>query len=147
MIKICKVCFTFSISVSGYLCLLFSGSVCLSLRLHFVSLSLPLYNFVCLSVCVLSLYLYLFTILSMSVSYTHTLLPHRRQIECLLLLSLQTILTPQVPFYTKLGQECVAAGCSVDLFLFPNSYCDVASMSDVVRLTSGNMYKYSYFQV
>ena len=35
----------------------------------------------------------------------------------------------------------------MDLFLFPNSYCDVASMADVVRLTSGNLYKYSYFQV
>lgn len=58
----------------------------------------------------------------------------------------KTILTPQTNFYTKLGQECVAAGCSVDLFLFPNSYCDVASMADVSRLTSGNIYKYSYFQ-
>ncbi|XP_076459281.1 protein transport protein Sec24C-like [Babylonia areolata] len=58
----------------------------------------------------------------------------------------KTILTPQTNFYTKLGQECVASGCSVDLFLFPNSYCDVASMADVVRLTSGNIYKYSYFQ-
>ena len=59
----------------------------------------------------------------------------------------QSLLTPQTPFYGKLGQECVAAGCSVDLFLFPNSYCDVATMADVVRLTSGNLYKYSYFQV
>lgn len=58
----------------------------------------------------------------------------------------KTILTPQTPFYSKLGQECVAAGCSVDLFLFPNSYCDVASMADVARMTSGNLYKYSYFQ-
>ncbi|XP_041364667.1 protein transport protein Sec24C-like [Gigantopelta aegis] len=58
----------------------------------------------------------------------------------------KTLLTTQCPFYTKLGQECVAAGCSVDLFLFPNSYCDVASMSEVCRLTSGNIYKYSYFQ-
>lgn len=58
----------------------------------------------------------------------------------------KTILTPQTPFYNKIGTECVAAGCSVDLFLFPNSYCDVASMSDVTRLTGGNLYKYSYFQ-
>jgi len=35
----------------------------------------------------------------------------------------------------------------VDLFLFPNAYCDVATMSDICRLTSGNLYKYSYFQV
>lgn len=60
---------------------------------------------------------------------------------------LQTILSPQSKFYSQLGQECVGAGCSVDLFLFPNSYCDVATLSDICRLTSGNLYKYSYFQV
>ena len=59
----------------------------------------------------------------------------------------QTILTQQTNFYSKLATECVAAGCSVDMFLFPNSYCDVATISDICRLTSGNMYKYSYFQV
>ncbi|XP_046354960.1 protein transport protein Sec24C-like [Haliotis rufescens] len=58
----------------------------------------------------------------------------------------KAILTPSSNFYTKLGQECVAAGCSVDLFLFPNAYTDIASMGEVCRLTSGNMYKYSYFQ-
>ncbi|XP_053392421.1 protein transport protein Sec24C-like [Mercenaria mercenaria] len=58
----------------------------------------------------------------------------------------KTILTPQTKFYSQLGQECVAAGCSVDMFLFPNSYCDVATISEICRLTSGNMYKYSYFQ-
>lgn len=59
----------------------------------------------------------------------------------------QTILSPQTKFYSQLGQECVKAGCSVDLFLFPNAYCDVATISDICRLTSGNLYKYSYFQV
>ncbi|OWF45631.1 protein transport protein Sec24C-like isoform X2 [Mizuhopecten yessoensis] len=58
----------------------------------------------------------------------------------------KTILTPQNNFYTKVGQECVVAGCSVDMFLFPNAYIDVASISDVCRLTGGSMYKYSYFQ-
>jgi len=58
----------------------------------------------------------------------------------------KSILTPQCKFYSQLGEECVAAGCSVDVFLFPNSYCDVATISDICRLTSGNMYKYSYFQ-
>lgn len=58
----------------------------------------------------------------------------------------KTILTPQTNFYTKLGQECVAAGCSVDLFLFPNSYIDVATVSEVPRLTGGTVHKYSYFQ-
>ena len=60
---------------------------------------------------------------------------------------LQTILTPQNNFYTKLGQDCVGAGWSVDLFLFPNAYIDIASISEVCRLTGGNLYKYSYFQV
>jgi len=58
----------------------------------------------------------------------------------------KTVLSPQTPFYNKLGVECVAAGCSVDLFLFPNQYIDVATISDVCRVTSGNIYKYSYFQ-
>ena len=58
----------------------------------------------------------------------------------------KTILTPQNNFYTKLGQECVSDGCSVDLFLFPNSYIDVASVSEVSRMTGGSVYKYSYFQ-
>lgn len=58
----------------------------------------------------------------------------------------KTLLTPQINFYTKVGQQCVAAGCSVDMFLFPNSYVDVASISELCRLTGGNMYKYSYFQ-
>uniref|UniRef100_K1QNY7 Transport protein Sec24C n=1 Tax=Magallana gigas TaxID=29159 RepID=K1QNY7_MAGGI len=58
----------------------------------------------------------------------------------------KTILTPQNNFYTKLGQDCVGVGCSVDLFLFPNAYVDVATISEVCRLTGGNLYKYSYFQ-
>ena len=58
----------------------------------------------------------------------------------------QTLLVPQNNFYTKLGQECVAAGCSVDLFLFPNTYIDVATVAEVPRMTGGSVYKYSYFQ-
>lgn len=58
----------------------------------------------------------------------------------------KTILSPQTSFYNKLGTDCVAAGCSVELFLFPNQYIDVATMSDVCRVTAGNIFKYSYFQ-
>lgn len=58
----------------------------------------------------------------------------------------QTILAPQTTFYTKLGQDCVAAGCGVDVFLFPNSYVDVATVAEVPRLTGGSVYKYTYFQ-
>ncbi|ESO02325.1 hypothetical protein HELRODRAFT_94513 [Helobdella robusta] len=58
----------------------------------------------------------------------------------------KTLLTPQTNFYTKLGQECVSAGCSVDIFLFPNMYVDVATISEVPRLTGGSLYKYNYFK-
>ena len=59
----------------------------------------------------------------------------------------QTLLGPVSNFYTKLGQECVSIGCGVDLFLFPNSYVDVATIGEVPRLTGGQIYKYTYFQV
>ena len=53
---------------------------------------------------------------------------------------------PQSKFYSDLGQECVSVGCSVDLFLFNNAYVDVATLSQVTRLTGGQLYKYTYFQ-
>ncbi|XP_013388768.1 protein transport protein Sec24C isoform X1 [Lingula anatina] len=58
----------------------------------------------------------------------------------------KTILAPHDNFYTKLGVDCVSAGCGVDLFLFPNSYIDVASIGEVCRLTGGQVYMYKYFQ-
>ncbi|KAH9277726.1 Protein transport protein Sec24C [Echinococcus granulosus] len=58
----------------------------------------------------------------------------------------KTLLQPATDYYTKLGKECVEAGASVDLFLFPNSFIDVATISEVPKLTSGNLFKYSYFQ-
>ncbi|VDN37052.1 unnamed protein product [Dibothriocephalus latus] len=54
---------------------------------------------------------------------------------------------PATDFYTTLGKQCVEAGCSVDLFLFPNSYVDVATLAEVPRLTAGNLFKYTCFQV
>ena len=56
------------------------------------------------------------------------------------------MLTPQNAYYTKLGQQCVAAGCTVDLYLFPNAYIDVATIAEVPRVTGGGVYKYTYFQ-
>lgn len=56
------------------------------------------------------------------------------------------ILSPQTTFYNNLGQECVKAGCSVDLFLFNNAYIDIATLGQVCRLTGGQVYKYTYFQ-
>merc|ERR1719410_1831793 len=58
----------------------------------------------------------------------------------------KTVLLPQNKFYNDLGQECVAVGCSVDLFLFNNAYIDVATLSQVSRMTGGQVYKYTYFQ-
>ena len=54
---------------------------------------------------------------------------------------------PQNNSYNNLGQECVKVGCSVDLFIFNNSYVDIATIGEVSRLTGGEIYKYTYFQV
>lgn len=59
----------------------------------------------------------------------------------------KTVLIPQCQSYNNLGQECVQNGCSVDLFLFNNSYIDIATIGQVARLTGGEVYKYTYFQV
>lgn len=58
----------------------------------------------------------------------------------------KTVLSPQNNAYNNLGQECVLAGCSVDLFIFNNSYVDLATIGQVSRLTGGEIYKYTYFQ-
>merc|ERR1719210_1189250 len=58
----------------------------------------------------------------------------------------KTVLTPQTKSYNEFGQECVSVGCTVDMFLFNNAYVDVATLSQVCRLTGGQMYKYTYFQ-
>ncbi|KAL1139350.1 hypothetical protein AAG570_006334 [Ranatra chinensis] len=58
----------------------------------------------------------------------------------------KTVLAPQNTVYNMLGQDCVAVGCSVDLFVFNNSYIDLATIGQVSRLTGGEIYKYTYFQ-
>ena len=59
----------------------------------------------------------------------------------------QTILKPQSDFYTKLGVDCVRAGCSVDLFLFPIAHVDMATLAEVPRVTGGEVHLYNNFQV
>lgn len=59
----------------------------------------------------------------------------------------KTVLTPQTQAYNQLGQDCVGVGCSVDLFVFNNSYIDIATIGQVSRLTGGEVFKYTYFQV
>ncbi|KAG7207356.1 hypothetical protein KM043_009019 [Ampulex compressa] len=58
----------------------------------------------------------------------------------------KTVLAPQTNAYNNLGQDCVGAGCSVDLFVFNNSYVDIATIGQISRLTGGEVYKYTYFQ-
>ncbi|XP_077202303.1 protein transport protein Sec24C isoform X2 [Paroedura picta] len=58
----------------------------------------------------------------------------------------KTLFQPQTSFYSNLAKECVAQGCCVDLFLFPNQYLDVATLGVVPYQTGGSVYKYAYFQ-
>ncbi|KAI3365115.1 hypothetical protein L3Q82_010226, partial [Scortum barcoo] len=58
----------------------------------------------------------------------------------------KSLFQPQVSFYNSLAKECVAQGCCVDLFLFPNQYVDVATLGVVPVSTGGSIYKYTYFQ-
>uniref|UniRef100_A0A8C8W4I8 SEC24 homolog C, COPII coat complex component n=1 Tax=Peromyscus maniculatus bairdii TaxID=230844 RepID=A0A8C8W4I8_PERMB len=59
----------------------------------------------------------------------------------------KTLFQPQTGTYQTLAKDCVAQGCCVDLFLFPNQYVDVATLSVVPQLTGGSVYKYACFQV
>ncbi|XP_066488041.1 protein transport protein Sec24D isoform X2 [Tiliqua scincoides] len=59
----------------------------------------------------------------------------------------KTLFQPQTNIYETLARDCVANGCCVDLFLFPNQYVDVASMGLVTLHTGGTLYKYNNFQV
>lgn len=59
---------------------------------------------------------------------------------------MQTLFQPQGN-YEALAKDCVANGCCVNLFLFPNQYMDVASMGLVTMYTGGTLYKYNNFQV
>uniref|UniRef100_A0A8C5CEQ4 SEC24 homolog D, COPII coat complex component n=1 Tax=Gadus morhua TaxID=8049 RepID=A0A8C5CEQ4_GADMO len=59
----------------------------------------------------------------------------------------KTLFHPVKGVYEQLSKDCVAQGCSVDLFLFPSQYLDIATMGDVPAHTGGAVYKYSNFQV
>ncbi|XP_068114148.1 protein transport protein Sec24C isoform X5 [Hyperolius riggenbachi] len=59
----------------------------------------------------------------------------------------KTMFQPQTTFYNNLAKDCVAQGCSVDLFLFPNQFVDVATLGVVPFQTGGSVYKYTFFQV
>ncbi|KAJ8416421.1 hypothetical protein AAFF_G00357090 [Aldrovandia affinis] len=59
----------------------------------------------------------------------------------------KTLFQTQQRIYDQLSKECVSGGCSVDLFLFPSQYIDVATMGEVPLHTGGSVYKYCNFQV
>ncbi|XP_075466745.1 protein transport protein Sec24C isoform X3 [Ascaphus truei] len=59
----------------------------------------------------------------------------------------KTLFQPQTSFYNNLAKDCVAQGCCVDLFLFPNQYLDVATLGVVPYQTGGSVYKYTFFQL
>ncbi|KAM3913466.1 protein transport protein Sec24C isoform 4-T4 [Leptodactylus fuscus] len=59
----------------------------------------------------------------------------------------KTLFQPQTTFYNNLAKDCVAQGCCVDLFLFPNQYIDVATLGVVPYQTGGSVYKYTFFQM
>jgi hypothetical protein len=58
----------------------------------------------------------------------------------------QTLFHPVKGVYEQLSKDCVAQGCSVDLFLFPSQYLDIATRG-MCPHTGGAVYKYSNFQV
>lgn len=59
----------------------------------------------------------------------------------------QTLLAPVNNVYTKLGEECAQNGCAIDLFLFANNYCDLATVGELCHRSGGEIYKYNYFSV
>ncbi|XP_071609610.1 protein transport protein Sec24D isoform X2 [Heliangelus exortis] len=59
----------------------------------------------------------------------------------------KTLFQPQVNSYEALARNCVANGCCVNLFIFPNQYVDIASMGVVTMYTGGTLYKYNNFQL
>ena len=56
------------------------------------------------------------------------------------------MLVPSDPIFEKVARECVDVGVGVDLFLFPHSYVDVASLGKVTAATGGSLQRYPMFR-
>ncbi|EGT55933.1 hypothetical protein CAEBREN_30179 [Caenorhabditis brenneri] len=52
---------------------------------------------------------------------------------------------PQEDSYTKLGEQCVKSGVTVDLLLFPNGFIDVATIGQLSAVTGGSIFKFQNF--
>ncbi len=59
----------------------------------------------------------------------------------------QTLLSPASSSYQKLAEDCVKFGVSVELFLFPSTYCDVATLGHLTSTTGGELHYYRNYQV
>ncbi|KAJ3013003.1 COPII coat Sec23p-Sfb3p heterodimer component [Thoreauomyces humboldtii] len=57
----------------------------------------------------------------------------------------RTLYEPQEYFWPKLGQDCASDGVSIDMFLFPSAYIDVATVGSLSALTGGELYLYPNF--
>ncbi|KAF9921778.1 COPII coat Sec23p-Sfb3p heterodimer component [Linnemannia zychae] len=57
----------------------------------------------------------------------------------------KTLYAPQDDFYKKLAESCVDAGLSIDLFLFPNAYVDVATLGCLSTITGGETFMFTNF--
>ncbi|KAJ1930728.1 COPII coat Sec23p-Sfb3p heterodimer component [Tieghemiomyces parasiticus] len=57
----------------------------------------------------------------------------------------RTLFASQDKFYPNLAEACVESGLSVNLYLFPNSYIDAATLSSLSSLTGGDTYFYPNF--
>lgn len=57
----------------------------------------------------------------------------------------KTLYAPQDDFYKKLAESCVDAGLSIDLFLFPNAYVDVATLGCLSTITGGETHMFTNF--
>ncbi|KAF9280905.1 COPII coat Sec23p-Sfb3p heterodimer component [Linnemannia elongata] len=57
----------------------------------------------------------------------------------------KTLYAPQDDFYKKLAETCVDAGLSIDLFLFPNAYVDVATLGCLSTITGGETHMFTNF--
>lgn len=52
---------------------------------------------------------------------------------------------PQDDFFPRLAESCVDAALSIDLFLFPNAYVDVATLGCLSSITGGETYMFISF--
>lgn len=57
----------------------------------------------------------------------------------------KTLLTPQIPFYDNLATQCADNAISVDMFVCPNSYVDLATTSMLSSSTAGQVFFFPGF--